>query len=131
MPPTRPPGPSRTDAPDRHSLSGAEGMGHALAGALFFLFATMTGIQDAVAAGGGATGTLFAVHCFTLAMLTWTGAQIALFSDSIVREGGTLAVRRVAPGDVWRRLRARWLLPALGLLALHLALGWLGGGWTL
>ena len=114
-----------------HSLSGLDGVGHALAGTLLFLSATMTGVQDVVAAMGGATGTLLAVHCGTLLMLTWTAAQITLLSEAIERRDDTLVVRRVAPADVVARIAARWWWRTPALLALHLALGWLGGGWSL
>ena len=106
-------------------------MGHALAGTLLFMSATMTGVQDVVAAMGGATGTLFAVHCGTIAILTWTAAQMTLLSESIERRGDTLVVRRVSPAGVVRRVVERWWWRTPGLLGLHLALGWLGGGWTL
>ena len=114
-----------------HALNGLSGMGHALAGTLLFMSATMTGVQDVVAAMGGATGTLFAVHCGTIAILTWTAAQMTLLSESIERRGDTLVVRRVSPAGVVRRIVERWWWRTPGLLGLHLALGWLGGGWTL
>ena len=119
-------------APDgTHALSGAAGMGHAFAGTLLLLSATMTGVQDVVAMMGGATGTLFAVHCGTLLMLTWTAAQVSLLSEAIERRGDTLVVRRVSPGDVAARIAERWGWRMPALLFLHLGLGWLGGGWTL
>ena len=117
-------------ATDTHPLSGPAAMGHALAGTLLLMSCTMTGVQDVVAAMGGSTGTLLAVHCGTLLMLTWCAAQVTLLSESIDRVGGTLVVRRVAPGLVARRWADRWVARGLALLALHLALGWLGGGWS-
>lgn len=116
--------------PDTHSLSGPASMGHALAATLLLMACTMTGVQDMVAAMGGSTGTLLAVHCGTLLMLTWCAAQVTLLSDSIERRDGTLVVRRVTPARVAERWIARWVPRGLALLALHLALGWLGGGWS-
>ena len=115
---------------DVHSLSGPAATGHALAGTLLLLAATMTGVQDVVAAMGGSTGTLLAVHCGTLLMLTWCASQVTLLSDSIERRGGTLVVRRITPAAVARRWAERWVPRGVALLALHLALGWLGGGWS-
>ena len=97
-------------------------MGHALAGTLFLMAATMTGVQDMVAAVSGGTGTLLAVHCGTLLMLTWTGAQVALVSEGIERRDGTLLVRRITPGDVARRIAERWWWRTPALLVLHLLL---------
>ena len=112
-----------------HPLSGPAAMGHALAGTLLLMSCTMTAVQDVVAAMGGATGTLLAVHCGTLLMLTWTAAQVTLLSESIDRVDGSLVVRRVTPARVARRWADRWLARGVALLALHLVLGWLGGGW--
>lgn len=115
---------------DTHPLSGPAATGHALAATLLLLACTMIGVQDVVAAFGGATGTLFAVQCGTLLMLTWCAAQVTLLSESIDRVGGTLVVHRVTPAMVARRWGERWALRGVALLALHLALGWLGGGWS-
>ena len=115
---------------DTHALSGPAAMGHALAGTLLLMACTMTGVQDVVAAFGGSTGTLLAVHCGTLLMLTWCAAQVTLLSESIDRVGGSLVVHRVTFAMVARRWAGRWALRGLALLALHLALGWLGGGWS-
>ena len=127
--PTVPP-PFPTMARDTHPLSGPAAAGHALAGTLLLMSATMTGVQDVVAMMGGSTGTLLAVHCGTLLMLTWCAAQVTLLSEAIERRDGTLVVRRVAPAHVAARWADRWAWRGLLLLALHLALGWLGGGWT-
>ena len=128
--PARPPRPARAPraAPPSppSALSHPSALGHALAGTLFVLFATMAAVQDVVAALGGATRTLLAVHVGTLAGLTWMGAQTALFSEAIERRDGRLLVRRVSPGDVVRRIAGRWRWRAPALLALHLVLGWLG-----
>ena len=119
-----------SDTPDIHSLSGPSATGHALAGTLLLVSCTMTGVQDVVAAMGGSTDTLLAVHCGTLGMLTWCAAQVTLLSESIERRDGTLVVRRVGPARVAARWIERWVPRGLALLALHLLLGWLGGGWT-
>ena len=122
--------PSSMAARDTHPLSGPAAMGHALAGTLLLMACTMTGMQDVVAAMGGSTGTLLAVHCGTLLMLTWCAAQVTLLSESIDRVDGTLVVHRVTPAMVARRWAERWAWRGVALLALHLALGWLGGGWS-
>ena len=111
----------------RHEpITGASALGHAMAGTLFLMFATMTAVQDVVALLGGATGTLLAVHIFTVTMLTWMGAQATLFSEGIERLDGRLVVRRITPADVARRVAARWWWRPLALLAVHVALGWIG-----
>ena len=107
-------------------LNGASALGHALAGVLFVMSATMTGVQDMVAAVSGSTGTLLLVHCGTLLMLTWTGAQVALVSEAIERRDGSLVLRAVPPRAVMRRVRERWWWRTPALLALHLALTGLG-----
>ena len=107
-------------------LNGASALGHAVAGTLFVMSATMTGVQDMVAAVTGGTGTLFLVHCGTLLMLTWTGAQVALVSEAIERRDGSLVLRAVPPRAVMRRVRERWWWRTPALLALHLALTGLG-----
>ena len=117
-------------ATERHPLSGPAATGHAIAGSMLLLTCTMTGVQDVVAAMGGATGTLFALHCGTLLMLTWCAAQVTLLSESIERRDGTLVVRRVTPARVASRWAERWAPRGLALLGLHLLLGWLSGSWA-